>query len=113
MVDQPVAALFPEERRDAVNDIPAGAVRRLDEECDAFGSSCLHAMPASSKEIEAGTRQRAVGNPFMAHSLVARYPRDGRLGKAQNCRSLEESAQLAAWADQRRTAESVEATLLR
>lgn len=52
MVDQPVAALFPEKRRDAVNDISAGAVRRLDEECDAFGSSCLHAMPASSKDID-------------------------------------------------------------
>jgi hypothetical protein len=52
MLDQPVAALFPQKRRAAVNDIPAGAVRRLDEERDAFGSSCLHDMPASSKDID-------------------------------------------------------------
>jgi hypothetical protein len=55
-------------------------------------------MPASSKDIEAG---------------IKRYPRDGRLGKAQNCRSLEESAHRSAWAEQRRMAESVAATSLR
>ena len=117
MIDQPVAALFPEKRRDAVDDIPAGAVRRLDEECDAFGSS-LHAKPAPSKDIEAGTvepewRWKKPSTARDSWPFVAPYPRDGSLGKAQNCRTLEESAQPAVWSEQHGMAESVAVTSLR
>jgi hypothetical protein len=67
-------------------------------------------MPASSKDNDLER-----GNPqwLWKTQYEAPYPRDGRLGKAQNCRSLEESAHRSAWAERCRMAESVAATLLR